>query len=54
MRELRSMVELKLLMRDDETEEQAAERLYDLLYSELCQLADHHIEFWIESSEVEE
>lgn len=50
--ELKAMVELRLLMREGETEEQAANRLTDLLWGELCQLADHNIEFWMESTEV--
>lgn len=50
--ELKAMVELRLLMREGETEEQAANRLADLLWSELCELSDHSIDYWFNSTEV--
>ena len=51
---LSANVTLTLMMRDEETAEQACDRLSDLLWSELGQLADHHIDFWVESTEVTE
>ena len=44
-------VEIELMMRDGETEEQAASRLYDLLYDGLCNAADHEADFWIRGTE---
>ena len=49
MKELKATVTVSLAMREEETEEQASDRLYDLMYEGLCQTADHHCEFWIES-----
>ena len=53
MHELKATVSLSLVMREGETKEEAENRLYDLLYGELCTLADHHIDFWIESTRKE-
>ena len=48
--ELKAVVEIKLVMEDGETFEQANERLYDLLFDGLCRNAN--CEFWIENTEV--
>ena len=50
MIKLKATVTLSLVMREGETEEQANDRLYDLLYEGLCQTADHDCEFWIENT----
>ena len=52
--DLKARVEFVMLMRDGETEDEANNRLYDLLYGQLCQLADHRIDFWIEETYVED
>lgn len=36
---------VKMMMRENETEEQAQERLYNALYDGLCNNAEHQIEF---------
>jgi len=51
-KKLKAAVVLELILRESETEEEANNRLYDLLYKGLCQQADHQCEFWIESAEV--
>lgn len=43
--ELNINVEIKFIVNDGETSEQAQNRLYDLLYDSLCRDADN--EFWI-------
>lgn len=50
--ELKAVVEIKLVMEDGETFEQANERLYDLLFDGLCRNAN--CEFWIEDTEENE
>ena len=54
MSQLKATVTLSLVMREGETEEQAANRLYDLMYEGLCMCADHHCEFWIENTREED
>lgn len=49
--ELRSTVTLRLMMRDGETVEQAETRMADLLW-DLCNVADHELDFWTENVEV--
>lgn len=51
---LRAFVEIKMMMHDDETEDQADTRLYDAMYEGLCCQSSNHIEFWVENSYVEE
>ena len=51
MREARATVGILLTMREGETLAEARDRLSKLLDSELCNLADHHIECWIEDME---
>ena len=53
MSNLKATVTISLVMRDGETEEEAADRLYDLMYDGLCNAADHHCEFWIENTNQE-
>jgi len=50
--ELIANVEIRLMMREGETEEQVNNRLYDLLYDGLTNVADHHADFWIEETRV--
>lgn len=52
METLSADVNFRLLMRDGETRDEAMNRLTDLLLKELCQLADHHIDFWFEGCEI--
>lgn len=51
---LQMTVALTMLMREGETQEQAFFRLVDLLRSELCNLADHHIDYIVECAKVVE
>ena len=51
--ELKATVSVNLLMRKDETAEEANSRLADIL-CELCNREDHHIDFWVEESFVED
>jgi hypothetical protein len=53
-KELKASITLSLSIREGETEEQAADRLYDLLYEGLCMNANHCCEFWIESTSATE
>ena len=46
---LDATVTIHMMMRDGETEEQASDRLYDVMYDGLCRLADHEIDFWFEN-----
>lgn len=46
---LKAIVEIKLVMEDGETFEQANDRLNDLLFDGLCRNAN--CDFWIESAE---
>lgn len=46
--ELDATVSIRLMMRDGESEEEANNRLYDILYDGLCYLTDHTVDFWIE------
>lgn len=39
---------VKMLKRENETEEQAQDRLYNVLYDGLCNNAEHQIEFTYE------
>ena len=50
--ELLANVKINLWMRDGETQTQATQRLSDLLQGELCQLADHDINFCVESTQI--
>ena len=49
--ELKAIVEIKLIMNDGESFEEANERLYNLLYEGICCNANASCEFWIESTE---
>ena len=51
MRVALAKVDMTLIMRCGETIDEAKDRLSKLLDSELCNLADHHIECWIEDME---
>ena len=51
MEKLKATVEIELLMREDETIAQAADRLYDLLYDGLVRAEDHNADFWIVEAE---
>lgn len=51
---LDATVEICLQMVDGETEEEASERLYDVLYSNLCHLPNDHLDFWIMEAWVRE
>ena len=42
-----------MLMRDGESEENAADRFYNLLYNGVCNAADHHVNFEILSQKTE-
>ena len=53
-RKLKATVTLSLVMKKGETEGQANDRLYDLMYEGLCQASDHDCEFWIESTNEED
>lgn len=52
MKHLDATVKISLVMSEGETEEAAAERLYDLLFDGLCRVAE--CEFWVESTSQEE
>lgn len=47
--ELNAVVEIKLVVEDGESFEQANDRLYDLLFDGLCRNAN--CDFWIKSVE---
>jgi hypothetical protein len=53
-RELNVLCNLYLMMREGETEEEALERLTSLLDSELCNLADHHINYQVHEANVQD
>ena len=53
METLKAIVECNLIMRENETPEEAATRLYDLLYDGLVNVADHIADFWISSADAE-
>lgn len=53
METLKAVVEINLIMRENETPEAAADRLYDLLYDGLVNVADHTADFWITSADAE-
>ena len=44
---LDATVEICMKMADGETEEEAAERLYDVLFTQLCHLPNDNLDFWI-------
>lgn len=46
---LGATVDIHLTMVEGETEEEAVERLYDVLYTQLCHLPNDQIDFWIEN-----
>lgn len=46
---LDATVTIHLSIVDGETEEEAQERLYDVLYTQLCHLPNDQIDFWIEN-----
>ena len=52
MQALEATITLKLLMRDDESFEEAERRLDDVLWDGLGNLADHHIDYLAERVEV--
>ena len=45
---LKAYVEIRMMMRDGETAEEAENRLYDLLWEGLCCNAEHEVDFWID------
>ena len=49
--ELKAIVEVRLVMNDGESFEEANDRLYDLFFEGLCYNANASCEFWIESTE---
>ena len=51
VREAKAVVSISILMQDGEDISSTEARLVDLLYEALCGLADHHIDFEIESVE---
>ena len=46
---LGATADIHLTMVEGETEEEAVERLYDVLYTQLCHLPNDQIDFWIEN-----
>ena len=52
MAELSATVNIKLMLREGETQDAAENRLSDILWEGLCQLADHHVDFWVEEANV--
>lgn len=54
MKELKVDCSIYMEIRDGETEEEAVERLTQILDSELCNLADHHISYQIYQTEERE
>ena len=48
---LKAVVEIELIMNDEESFEEANNRLHDLLYDGLCCNAEAICDFWIESTE---
>ena len=49
--ELKAIVEIRLIMNDGESFEEANDRLNDLLFEGLCYNANAACDFWIESTE---
>lgn len=49
---LKAEVLFQLQMRENETDEAAQERLFRLIYDNLCTLVDHQIDFEIVAQEV--
>ena len=47
MEELDVLCSIRIEKRDNETSDEAVERLKSVLNSELCNLADHHISYQI-------
>lgn len=47
-------VRITMILRNSETEEDAQERLYNLMYDGLCNSADHKVDFEILSQAVED
>lgn len=47
-------VRITMLMRNGETEEDAQDRLYNLMYDGLCNVADHNVDFEILSQSLED
>ena len=51
MNQLKATIEITMLCRDGESFDDAADRLYDLLFDGLCRTADHEVDFWVVSTE---
>lgn len=51
---LNATVEICLQIVDGETEEEASERLYDVLFTQLCHLPNDNLDFWIREVQVRE
>lgn len=48
MKHLLAQIEIALDMKPGETTEQAARRLYDLMFDKLCGAAGHKVDFWVD------
>lgn len=54
MSKYKATVTISLELHDGETEEAAGNRLYDLLYEGVVQVADTSCDFWVEEAQVDD